>query len=300
MRRILAVMTAVLLPALLLAPAAQARGISDECATKYPIVLVHGAGFRDMNVGFINYWGRIPPLLESRGAKLYYGGTDGWGNVEDCAASLKAVVEQVLKETGSEKVNLIAHSKGGLEARYMISSLDMADKVASLTTIGTPHHGSKVIHKILDLPDYLLRGAAVAANGFSRLTGDRKPDFYGGVHSFSEEYMKAFNERNPNREGVYYQSFAGVLWAPASDIIMIIPGYLIKTEDGPNDGLVTVESAKWGNFRGVLRGTGYRGVSHADEVDFRRKDVPIYPMLGAKTVPAFFAAMVAELKQMGY
>ena len=294
----LAVLAALLLMAF--APAAQAADAANSCAVKYPVVLVHGAGFRDMNVGFINYWGRVPELLESRGAKVFYGGTDGWGSLEDGAAILKDTVEKVLAETGSKKVNLIAHSKGGLEARYMISTLGMAGKVASLTTISTPHHGSKVIGEILGVPDILLRGAAAIVNASSRLTGDKTPDFYRGVHSFGEEYMEAFNQQNPDKAGVYYQSFAGELWAPASDLILCLPAYWIKTADGPNDGMVTVESAKWSNFRGALRGTGYRGISHADEVDFRRTDVPIEPILGAGTVPEFYAAMVAELKGMGY
>ena len=295
---VLAVLAAVLLMAF--APAAQAAGAADGCAVKYPVVLVHGAGFRDMSAGFINYWGRIPALLESRGAKVFYAGTDGWGNIEDGAAILKATIEKVLAETGSKKVNLIAHSKGGLEARYMISTLGVADKVASLTTIATPHHGSVVIGKILDLPDYLLRGTNAIVNSFCRLTGDKNPDFYQGVHSFGEEYMEEFNKKNPDKPGVYYQSFAGELWAPASDLILCLPAYWIKTADGPNDGMVTVESAQWGNFRGALRGAGYRGISHADEVDLRRTDVAIKPILGAETVPEFYAAMVAELKGMGY
>jgi triacylglycerol lipase len=304
MRKLLALLTAVLLAAALFAPAAQAgdapADVTGACATKYPILLVHGAGFRDMSLGFINYWGRIPALLESRGAKIYYGGTDGWGNIEDGAVILKATIEKVLAETGAEKVNLVAHSKGGLEARYMIASMDMAGKVASLTTIATPHGGSKTIAKVLGLPDFLLRAVAAVVNGFCRLTGDKNPDFYGGIHSFAEDYMEAFNEKNPDQPGVYYQSFAGVLYAPTSDFILAIPAALIKSVDGPNDGMVAVEAAKWTNFRGILQGTGHRGISHADEVDFRRKDVPIHPILGAETVPAFYAAVVAELKQMGY
>ena len=297
----LAMLTA-LLAALLLAPAAQAAGApaANDCATKYPIVLAHGAGFRDQTLGVVNYWGRIPDALEARGAQLFYGGTDGWGNVEDGAAILKAAVEKALAETGSAKVNLIAHSKGGLEARYMISSLGMADKVASLTTISTPHGGSGVIDTILGVPDFLIRAAAGVVNTFSRATGDRSPDFYAGVRSFGTEQAEAFNKANPNQPGIYYQSFAGELYAPASDIILSIPGYWVKSAEGPNDGLVTVESAKWGKFRGVIRGAGYRGISHADEVDLRRTDVVIQPLLGAENIPAFYAAMVAELKQMGY
>jgi len=302
------VLLTALLAALLLAPAVQAGDAAgkgdtpaaNDCATRYPVVLVHGAGFRDKTLGLVNYWGRAPEMLEAQGARIFYGGTDGWGNVEDGAAILKATVEEVLAETGSAKVNLVAHSKGGLESRYMISSLGMAGKVASLTTISTPHGGSVVMDKILGVPDFLLRGAAGIVNISSRILGDGRPDFYAGIQYFGTQQMEAFNKANPNRPGVYYQSFAGALYAPASDIILSIPAFWIKNADGPNDGMVTVESAKWGRFRGVLQGTGYRGVSHADEVDLRRTDLAIQPLLGAETVTGFYAAMVSELKAKGY
>jgi triacylglycerol lipase len=177
----------------------------------------------------------------------------------------------------------------------------MAGKVASLTTISTPHGGSKTLNNILAWPDFLLRGASAAVNLARRLADDKNPDFYAGIRSMGSEYMREFNEANPDMPGVYYQSFAGQVYAPASDLILSWPGYVVKDTEGmPNDGLVTVESAQWANFRGVIRGAGYRGISHADEVDLRREDIEIEPLLGAATVCGLYAAMVAELGQMGY
>lgn len=271
-----------------------------ECATKYPILLVHGAGFRDMNL-FINYWGRIPKYLEDRGAKIFYGGTDGWCSVEQGGAVLKATVESILKQTGSAKVNIIAHSKGGVEARYMISSLGMADKVASLTTISAPHHGSRTIDQILGMfPDFLVRVVGFFADVIRWFWGDKKPDFYSGVKSLATDYMKDFNQKNPDKAGVYYQSFAGAMSVPMSDVILSLTNGVIRQYDGENDGMVSVESARWTNFRGVLRGAESRGVSHMDEVDFRRTDLALQPILGAATMRDFYAAIAAELKQKGY
>ena len=297
-KRLLAMAAAVLLAATIFAPAANAA--TTECATKYPIVLVHGAGFRDINV-VINYWGRIPHYLTDRGARIYYGGTDGWCSIEQGAADLKAAVERTLAATKADKVNIIAHSKGGLEARYMISSLGMADKVASLTMVSTPNGGSKSMDLITQLvPAFLLRGVGVAANVIRFVWGDRHPDFYAGITSLNTGYMAAFNQKNPDKDGVYYQSFAGELPMPANDIILALTSAVIRDVEGANDGMVTVESAKWTNFRGVLRGTGSRGVSHLDEVDFRRSDFAIEPVLGATTIRAFYAAVVVDLKAKGY
>ena len=296
----LALLSVMLLSAMIFAPSAQAAAKENkESATKYPIVLVHGAGFRDMNV-VIGYWGRIPAYLEGRGAKIYYGGTDGWCSIEQGAADLKVQVEKALAETKSPKVNIIAHSKGGIEARYMISSLGMAGKVASLTTISTPHRGSETVEDILGVPDILVRGVSVFGDIFRFVWGDKHPDFYAGVQSLRPENMAEFNKKNPNKSGVYYQSFAGELPQPANDIILALTNVVVEDKEGPNDGMVTVESAKWGNFRGVLRGADGRGVSHADEADLRRDDYPIEPILGAETILDFYGAMTAELKKKGY
>lgn len=73
----------------------------DNCHTRYPIVLIHGTGFRDWRG--LRYWGRIPETLEKHGAKVFFGNQDGWATVEKNAAALKERVEEILAETGSEK-----------------------------------------------------------------------------------------------------------------------------------------------------------------------------------------------------
>jgi len=273
---------------------------AGPAATKYPIVLVHGAGFRDKTFR-IGYWGRIPATLEAQGARIFYGGTDGWGSIESNAAMLKKTVESVLAETGSEKVNIIAHSKGGLEARYMISSLGMAGKVASLTTISTPHHGSETIDKVMGVPDFLYKGASWVMDGIFRVfIRDEAPDFYNGSKSLAAGYMKEFNIMNPDDPGVYYQSFGGALTVIGGSILLSWTAFPIEKIEGENDGLVTVDSAKWANYRGALRGAARRGVSHADLVDIWRRDLKIQPLLGAETIREFYVAVAADLKARGY
>lgn len=119
------------------------REESCICATRYPIIMVHGIGFRDLR--YFNYWGRMPKVLSCHGASIYYGHQKAWGTIEENAALIKENIEHILKETGAKKVNIIAHSKGGLDSRYMITKLGMKDKIASLTTVSTPHHGSRLI-----------------------------------------------------------------------------------------------------------------------------------------------------------
>ncbi|MDE7085025.1 MAG: triacylglycerol lipase, partial [Clostridia bacterium] len=157
----------------------QESEILNEGFLEYPVVLVHGFGFRDGKR--LCYWGRIPNLLKAKGGKVFYGEQDSCGTIEDNACFLKDRIVQVLKETGAEKVNIIAHSKGGLEARYLISSMKEADKIASLTTIGTPHRGSKSIEKI---PKFILKVTGFFMNIWMRILGDRRPDAYRAYLSF--------------------------------------------------------------------------------------------------------------------
>jgi triacylglycerol lipase len=261
-------------------------------------MLVHGCGFRDRKL--FNYWGRIPAALEEEGAELYYGNQDSWANIEFNATIIKDVINKTLVETNKEKVNIIAHSKGGLESRYMISSLGMADKVASLTTIATPHHGSKTIDLLLKLPERLFKIAAFFTNPVFRFLGDQNPDFYTTCRQFSTAHMKIFNEQNPDAPSVHYQSYAAVMRNPFSDLFLFWPNLIISLFEGENDGLVSPESATWTNFRGISRGATLRGISHADEVDFRRRNFSKKTHInGISDIRQLYIDIVSELKEKG-
>ena len=115
--------------------------MSNECCLKYPLLMVHGMGFRDRK--HLCYWGRIPKVLESQGANVFFGHQDAVGSVEGNADIIAKSLDEVLKITGAPKVNILAHSKGGLESRYLYNH-GYSDKIASITTIDTPHHESAV------------------------------------------------------------------------------------------------------------------------------------------------------------
>lgn len=266
--------------------------MGNRCKTKYPIVLIHGIGFRDNK--FFNYWGRIPRTLIAEGADIYYGKQDSWATIEYNAEIIKKNILSVISKTGSEKVNLIAHSKGGLEARYMISALGMEKYIASLTTISTPHRGSKTIDKFCKLPPFLYKFIAFLIDLIYRIIGDAEPDFYEASRQFTSFYCEKFNSKILNSTEVYYQSYASIMENSFSDIFMFIPHFIIKLIEGDNDGLVTPESAKWGNFKGLISGKTMRGVSHADIVDFRRRN---YSGIDIREV---YVEIIEGLKNSGF
>lgn len=268
----------------------------DRCQTKYPILLIHGTAFRDWR-GTGLYWGRIPRALEDHGARLFYGGQDGWATVEENGAALARRAEEILTRTGAEKIHLIAHSKGGLEARYLASSLGLGERLASVTLIATPNRGSVTMDRLYRLPRWLYRLCGFFINTWFRLLGDRRPDFCAVCEQFTTGWTEAFNAANPDVPGLLYRSYAGVMSTWRSDFFLCLTSLLQHSVEGPNDGLVTETSARWTGYRGPWRGVGGRGVSHMDEVDFRRR--PLRRRGQVWDVVDEYVAMVAELKELG-
>lgn len=268
------------------------RAESAVCQTVYPLLLVHGVGFRDLR--YFNYWGRIPRLLMKNGATIYYGHQEAFGTIECNAQELAETIDRILSETGAEKVNIIAHSKGGLDARYLISTLGYGDRVASLTTISTPHRGSELLDYFHKLSDRTFRRLTDGFDRAFRKMGDTRPDAYTAANELSREYAAVFNEQNPDDARVYYQSYTTVMKNMFSNAILSIPYLLMVRKAGENDGLVAIESAKWGNFRGVLRNRHYRGIAHGDIIDLQREDYRGFDVLET------YVSIVSDLKTRGY
>lgn len=265
---------------------------------KYPILMVHGMGFRDNKK--LNYWGRIPKRLEEMGCRIFYGNQDSNASVEENGKVLTARIREILEETGAAKLNVIAHSKGGLDMRYAISGLGMGDRIASLTTLSTPHHGSTTVDKLLRLPDILVRFVGKCADLWMRLCGDKKPNTYAVFHTFSTEGAKRFNQANPDSQEVYYQSYAFVMRHANSDMLMWFPSLIVKLFEGENDGLLTPNAVKWGEFQGIIRSNSLRGISHCDEVDMRRRRFSKKEGDGINDITEVYADIVLKLEQRGF
>lgn len=263
------------------------------CATKYPLVLLHGIGFRDLQ--YFNYWGRIPKELTRNGAIVYYGHQEAWGTIEANAAAIKTTIEKVMEENHCNKVNLIAHSKGGLDARYLISGLHMEEHVASLTTMSTPHRGSELLNLLNKLPDPVYHFIASLFDANYRKLGDISPDCYHASKQLSASFCQEFNVQYPDSPKVYYQSYASIVKNALGDSLLSIPNLLMFLAGASkNDGLVTVESARWGHFKKVFVSTGRRGISHGDMIDLKREDYRGFDVIEA------YVKIVKELKEMGF
>lgn len=207
-----------------------------------PIVLQHGLfGFGNFELGKIklSYFHKIDRALEERGHPLIISRVHPTGPIRIRAMQLKKTILAEQKRLGIERqrVVIIAHSMGGLDARYMISRLGMADRVEALVTVSTPHRGSPYA-------DWCIKnlGRRLGALKVMNVLGlDVR-----AVSDLTTESCARFNDRIPDRPEVRYFSISAARpWHRIS--AFLLPSYkLVHETEGANDGLVSVASAQWG------------------------------------------------------
>ncbi len=211
--------------------------------TRHPLVFCHGMlGISALHMRLpehLNYYSPLEPFLRERGFRALFPDVPATGGVAERAERLR---EQIRRWT-DEPVNLIAHSMGGLDCRYLITHLGMADRVRSLTTIATPHHGT-----------YL-------AEWFIRNYRHRVPLLFamealgvdmGGFRACLCSSCADFNAKTPDMSGVQYFSYgASVSQAQVNPILRRVWNVLTAAE-GANDGMISVASAHWGEYLGTI------------------------------------------------
>jgi len=235
---------------------------------KYPVVFVHGVAAHDRTSN-TKFWGRIPEVLTDMGIKVFVGNTDAWGDYESNAAILKQNIENILLETGKEKVNIIGHSKGGIDSRYLIWKYDFGDKVASLTTICTPHHGSEIADLLYNQKITHTKFTKKALAIFGKLCGDTNADLYSVNSQLTSANMKEFNEKVITDDRVFYQSLYTTMDYAFDDVMFSYSYLYIKKVRGKSDGVVSEYSTKWGNNIAAIGS----GISHAEILDVKKKNI---------------------------
>ncbi|MFN4257823.1 MAG: esterase/lipase family protein [Gemmataceae bacterium] len=209
-----------------------------------PIVLVHGIlGFGELRLGkwtLARYFRDIPTYLRASGNRVLVACLSPTGGVAERAEQLKRFLRE---HASNEAVHLIAHSMGGLDARYMISRLDMAPQVLSLTTIGTPHRGSPFadwgVRRLERLVKPLMRVLHVSPQGFYDLTTTS---------------CQRFNDQTPDKRNVRYFAVASRWERRPPNPLFDFPQRIVYDEEGPNDGVVSLHSAAYGENLEVWEG----------------------------------------------
>ena len=273
----------------------QKRAGQQICRTKYPLLLVHGVFFRDFD--HFNYWERIPEELKRNGAVIFYGEHNSAAAVKDSAVELEKRIKEIVQQTGCGKVNIIAHSKGGLDSRAAVSMTSAGQYVASLTTISTPHRGCEFADYLLgEIPEEEQQVIASGYNTVASKLGDRDPDFLAAVYDLTSEKCKERNDVVHDDPNVFYQSVGSVLHGASSGQFPLNFTYhLVKYFDGENDGLVGVDSFEWGSSLNMIRlEKKGRGISHGDMIDLNRENID------GLDIREFYVQLVSGLREKGF
>lgn len=206
-----------------------------------PIVLHHGLfGFGKVEVGKIrlSYFHGLDDAFAALGHPVIVPRVHPTGGIETRALQLKHCIEQHLRVSPHPraKVVLFAHSMGGLDARYMLSRLDMADHVAALVTICTPHRGSPYA-------DFCLKHLGKRLGGL-KLFESLGLDIQAAT-DLTTDACTRFNDDIRDIPGVRYFSI-GASRPPHLIAPFFLPSHrLISRIEGDNDGMVSLKSARW-------------------------------------------------------
>ena len=257
--------------------------------TKYPIILVHGIFLKDWK--FIKSFGNIKKTLNKAGFDVETSKTDGFGTIENNAKQLKKQIEEIMIKYNTDKVNIIAHSKGGLDAKYLIKKLDMEKHIASLTTLCTPHHGSKIANKLLDFPKWIIKILEFWINLIYKIFKDENPNCL-DVAKQLKVVDNIEKETHNFSDIVYCQSYSTTMTKSKDDFIMGIPLYFSKKyEKDKSDGLVSQKSAVFANYKGDCLD---ESISHSEIVGYSLSKKK------RKRIEEFYIKLCNELIKLGY
>ena len=269
---------------------------ANRCATKYPVILAHGMGAQyEIAWGITHYWNRIPDELRDEGAEIYITSVNAMDGTISKGEEWRRQVLEILAVSGAQKVNIIGHSHGSIYSRYAITNLpDLANRIASHTSIAGPHRGSSMAELVLGIISGNI-GEDIVNAVFGILMGDNNPDTVQNLEDLTRDFMvNVFNPNTPDLPGLYYQSYAYKIRTMIGSGIFLLTWPIQYLFEGANDGLVAVTSAQWGNFRGVEGGAWWAGVSQLAAVDM------LFGITPGFNAPAHFIDIVEDLKNRGF
>jgi triacylglycerol lipase len=257
-----------------------------------PVMLMHGFGIMAaLQQG--GYLHQEAMHLRKSGVRAYAPNVAPYDSIPARANMWKKRVEHILGETRADTLTLIAHSMGGLDARYLITKLGLHDQVEALVTVSTPHRGTSIAKAVLNQPGLIRDGLASMANYIgAKAIEDGTSDVLKAVAELTPEYIQGtFNPSVPDHPSVRYWSYAGQA-GKGTDVSLdpffrLLNSFLYKHE-GVNDGYTAVDSARWGTFLGTI------DADHA-------RQIGVASHLGSPFDSyAFFADIVRMLAEEGF
>lgn len=309
-------------------------------ATKYPVILVSGI---DSSPTF-DWNPRVLDSLRAAGVDAHHVEVLSWATTHDRATDLWESLQAILPRTNG-KLNLVCYAVGGIDCRFLASPAglfasdpasyeDVKNAIASITTVATPHRGTRVADAALAA---LQSGAA--SDVLQALVGDSAPAgipdnaaLVTTLNGLTLDSLSAFNQTVSDAPGVYYQSWAGISHvlgkssdaqdatigahcvdehgAPSyqrhddtndamNELLWVTSPFASTSRDdqgrvvtSPADGMVSVESAKWGHFRGCVPADHYDVIG---QIGHTTRDG-----LTGWDAPRFYRFVAADLASRGF
>ncbi|MGI6457261.1 MAG: esterase/lipase family protein [bacterium] len=207
-------------------------------------------------------YGGVIDAFREKGIPCYQPRVHPTATIEKRAEQLRDYINESVGP--DEPVHLIAHSMGGLDARYLASpnGMNQGNRILSITTLGTPHRGA-CIADVFTPPLRTFVSLLAWASHYATLDDESRvflseiaDNNWGALKQLSPRYLEEeFNPKIIDHPDVVYFSYAGCLnkqLRSLFDLPRRCPQYFINPREGENDGMVSVRSAQWGIYKGKL------------------------------------------------
>lgn len=264
----------------------------DLLKTKYPVFLCHG-------FGAIGALVKPSPLhdpcmmMRERGILAIAPNVVPYASIDTRARNWVRLIDETLEQYQFEKVNIVAHSMGGLDIRHAMAHLGLADKVASLTTLATPHHGTYLADLVLKTPEIFTEKISEIVDWFgNNVYPSERSETHDSVLQLTMSYVREhFNPNTPDPANVpifSYSASVGKGTKFSLNPIFLFQNVQIFDKEGPNDSFVSVESAKWGEYLGDIN------LSHLNQINVQMNKE------SRQKYHEFWLGLVTQLGEMGF
>lgn len=206
------------------------------------IILAHGIfGFGNLPFVPFEYFNGVAAHLRQHDYQVIEPQVNPVGSIQQRATQLAS---EIANQLPAGDLHIIAHSMGGLDARYLLANdvdVAVAERIRTLVTIGTPHRGSPVADAILKpignpLAEHIPRHI--------RRQLENLQTHVGGAFELTTEAGIHFDESTPDREGVLYIEVAGNAALGRGGLVFFdLAAKIGHIGNEINDGVVTKSSA---------------------------------------------------------
>jgi triacylglycerol lipase len=239
-----------------------------------PVILHHGLfGHGDWQIGPVklSYFPGIDRAITRLGHPVIVTSVHPTNSIEKRAGQLK---ENILKRLATldrpgQRAILMAHSMGGLDARYAVSRLGMDRHIAAVVTVSTPHRGSP-------FADWVMENLGRKLGGI-RLVKFLRLDLQAAL-DLTTARCAEFNQAVPDAPGVQYFSVSAARPWTMIPPFALHSHHVVRAAEGDNDGLVSVKSSTWGAHQGVWKADHWHTINRRFMPEFKDPTGNIAPL----------------------